>query len=56
MPVTSTAAGLTSDFVTVDGSRRIIAGMIRQNAKAAQRRHLAKLAAARRARRQVAQQ
>jgi hypothetical protein len=56
LAVTSATSGLTSDFVTADGSRRIIAGMMRQSAKAAQRRHLAKLAAARRARRQAAQQ
>ena len=56
MPVTSTTAGFTSDYVTADGSRRVIAGMIRESARAAQRRHLARLAAARRARRQAAQQ
>jgi hypothetical protein len=56
MSVTSTTSGLTSDFMTADGSRRIIAGMMRESARAAQRRHLAKLAAARRARRQAAQQ
>src|SRR5215469_7218344 len=55
MPVTSTAAGLTSDYVTAAGSRRIFARMIRASARAAQHRHLAKLAAARRARRQAAQ-
>jgi len=56
MPVTSTISGLTSDYVTADGSRRIIARMIRESARAAQRRQLAKLAVARRARRQAAQQ
>jgi hypothetical protein len=56
MPVTSTTAGFTSDFMTADGSRRIIARIIGKSARAAQRRHLAKLAAARRARRQAAQQ
>ena len=56
MPVTSTISGFTSDYVTADGSRRIIARMIRESARAAQRRQLAKLAVARRARRQAAQQ
>jgi hypothetical protein len=56
LPLTSAASGFTSDFVTADGSRRIIAGMVRASAKAAQRRHLAKLAAARRARRHASQQ
>jgi hypothetical protein len=56
MPVTSTTSSFTSDYVTADGSRRVIARMFRESARAAQRRHLAKLAAARRARRQAAQQ
>ena len=56
MPMTSAASGFTSDYVTAAGSRKTIAGMIRKSAKAAQRRHLAKLAAARRARRAAAQQ
>src|SRR5262249_13303010 len=56
MPVTSTTSGFTSDFVTADRGRKIIARMVRESARAAQRRHLAKLAAARRARRQAAQQ
>lgn len=56
MPVRSTASVFTSDYVTADASRRVIARMIRESARAAQRRHLAKLAAARRARRQAAQQ
>ncbi|HEY6277090.1 MAG TPA: hypothetical protein VIX86_12240 [Streptosporangiaceae bacterium] len=56
MPVTSTASGFTSDYVTAGGSRRLIALMVRESARAAQRRHLANLAAARRARRQAAQQ
>ena len=56
LPVTSAASGFTSDYVTAAGSRKTIAGMVRKSAKAAQRRHLAKLAAARRARRQAAQQ
>src|SRR5215472_2777991 len=55
-PVTSTTSRLTSDYGMADGSRRIIARMVGQSARAAQRRHLAKLAAARRARRQAAQQ
>ncbi len=56
MPVESTTSGFTSDYVKADASRRVIARMIRESARAAQRRHLAKLAAARRARRQAAQQ
>jgi Transglycosylase-like domain len=56
MPVPSATSGYTSDYVTADVSRRVIARMIRESARAAQRRHLAKLAAARRARRQAAQQ
>jgi hypothetical protein len=55
MPVTSAMSGFTNDFVTADGSRRIIARMTGEAARAAQRRHLAKLAAARRARRRAAQ-
>jgi hypothetical protein len=56
MPVTSTTSGSTSDFLTADVKRGVIARMIRESAKAAQRRHLARLAAARRARRQAARQ
>jgi len=56
LPTTSTAADLTSDYVTAGVTRTVVARMIRQSAKAAQRRQLAKLAAARRARRQAAQQ
>jgi hypothetical protein len=56
MPVTSTTSDFTSDYVTADAKRMVAARMIRQSARAAQRRHLAKLAAARRARRQAAQQ
>ena len=55
MPVTSTTSGFASDYVTADVRRSVVARMIRQSARAAQRRHLAKLAAARRARRQAAQ-
>ena len=55
MSVTSATSGFTNDYVTTDVRRRVVARMIRQSAKAAQRRHLAKLAAARRARRQAAQ-
>jgi hypothetical protein len=55
MPVTSTAPGFTSDYVTAD-VRTVIARMIRESARAARRKHLARLAAARRARRQAAQQ
>ena len=54
MPVTSAMSGFTSDYATA--KRTVFDGMIRQSARAAQRRHLAKLAAARRARRQAAQQ
>ena len=56
MTVTSATSGLTSDYLTADESRRIIARVMAESARAAQRRHLAKLAAARRARRQAAQQ
>jgi hypothetical protein len=56
MPVTSTASVSTSDYVAADGSRRLIALMVRESARAAQRRHLAKLSAARRARQQAAAQ
>jgi len=55
-PVASTTSGFSSDYVTTDGSRRLIALMVRESARAAQRRHLAKLAAARRARQQAAAQ
>ena len=56
MPVTSTASVSTSDYVAADGRRGLIALMDRESARAAQRRHLAKLAAARRARQQAAAQ
>jgi hypothetical protein len=56
MPVESATSGFTSDYVTADVRRQAVARMIRESARAAQRRHLAKLAAARRARRQAAQQ
>ncbi len=56
MPVTSATSGFTSDYVTADGSRSVIVRMIRESAIAAQRRHLARLAAARRARQQAAAQ
>src|SRR5215469_15110687 len=56
MPVTSSTSGLTSDYVTADVKRTVVASLIRQSARAARRKHLAKLAAARRARRQAAQQ
>jgi len=56
MPATSATSGFSGDYVTADGSRKVIARMMRESARAAQRRHLAKLAAARRARRQAAQQ
>ena len=56
MPVTSTTSGFTSDYLTADVRRGVVARMIRESARAAQRKHLAKLAAARRARRQAAQQ
>jgi hypothetical protein len=56
MPVTGAPSDFSSDYVTADGSRRLIALMVRESARASQRRHLAKLAAAWRARRQAAQQ
>ena len=55
-PVESATSSFTSDYVTADVRRGVIARMIRESARAAQRRHLANLAAARRARRQAAQQ
>jgi hypothetical protein len=55
-PVEGATSSFTSDYVTADVRRGVIARMIRESARAAQRRHLAKLAAARRARRQAAQQ
>jgi hypothetical protein len=56
MPAARTTLSFASDYVTADVRRTVFARMIRQYAKAAQRRRLAKLAAARRARRQAAQQ
>jgi hypothetical protein len=56
MPIKSATSSFTSDYVTADVRHSVIARMIRESARAAQRRHLAKLAAARRARRQAAQQ
>jgi hypothetical protein len=56
MPVTTATSGFTSDYVTADVRRGVIDRMVRQSARAAQRRHLAKLAATRRARQQAAQQ
>jgi hypothetical protein len=56
MPVASTASGFTSDYVMADVHRTVIAGMIRESARAARHKRLARLAAARRARRQAAQQ
>ena len=56
MPAMRTASGFTSDYVTADVRRTVVARMIRESIRAAQRRHLAKLAAARRARRRAAQQ
>ena len=56
MAAMSTTSGFTSDYVTADVRRTVVARMIRESIRAAQRRHLAKLAAARRARRQAAQQ
>jgi hypothetical protein len=56
MPVTGTASGFTSDYVTVDVRRTVIARMISESARAARHKHLARLAATRRARRQAAQQ
>jgi hypothetical protein len=56
MPVTSAAPGFTSDHVMADVRRGVIARMVRESARAAQRRHLTRLAAARRARQQAAQQ
>ena len=55
MPATRTTPAFTSNYVTAAVRRTVVARMIREAARAAQRRHLAKLAAARRARRQAAQ-
>jgi hypothetical protein len=55
-PVTSTASGFTSDYLAVDAARAVVARMKRESARAARHKHLARLAAARRARRQAAQQ
>src|SRR5690242_6067698 len=56
MPVKSATSSFTSEYVTADVRSAVVARMTRESNKAAQRRHLAKLAAARRARRQAAQQ
>jgi len=56
MSATRATSSFTTDYVTADVRRTVVARMIRESARAAQRRHLAKLAAARRARRQAAQQ
>ena len=56
MQAKTATSGFTSDYVTTDVRRTVLARMIHKSARAAQRRHLAKLAAARRARRQAAQQ
>ena len=55
-PTMAAMSGFTSDYVTADLTRTVFARMIRESATAAQRKHLAKLAAARRARQQAAQQ
>jgi hypothetical protein len=55
MPVTSTASG-SSEYLTADVRRTVIARIIRESARTARHKHLAKLAAARRARRQAARQ
>jgi hypothetical protein len=49
----TTTPGFTSDYVTADVRRTVVARMIRESARAAHRRHLA---AAQRARQQAAQQ
>ena len=56
MSATRATSSFTTDYVTADVRRTVVARMIRESARAAQRRHLAKLAAARRARRLAAQQ
>ena len=55
MPVKSATSGSTSDYLTADVRRGVIARMVHESVRAAQRTHLARLAA-RRARRQAAQQ
>src|SRR5207245_2778987 len=56
MPVASTTSGSTSDYLTADVRRTVIARIIRESARTARHERLARLAAARRARRQAAQQ
>lgn len=56
MPVTSTTSGSTSDYLTADVRRTVIARLIRESARTARHKHLARLAAARRARRQAVRQ
>ena len=56
MQVKTATSGFTSDYVPADVRSTVLARMTREFARAAQRRHLAKLAAARRARRRAAQQ
>jgi hypothetical protein len=56
MPVERATSGFTSDYVAADVMRGVMARMIGESARVARHRHLAKLAAARRARRQAAQQ
>jgi hypothetical protein len=56
MPVTSTASGSTSEYLTADVRRTVIARIIRESARTARHKRLARLAAARRTRRQAAQQ
>src|SRR6516162_8604510 len=55
-PTMTAMSGFTSDYATADLTRTVFARMIRESARAAQHKHLAKLAAARRARQQAAQQ
>src|SRR5262249_40790628 len=56
IPATSTTSGFTSDYVTADVTRAVVARVILQTPTPAQPRPPAKLAAAGRARRQAAQQ
>jgi hypothetical protein len=56
MSATSAASGVTSDQLTADVHREVASRMVRESVRAARRRYLAKLAAARLAQRQATQQ
>ncbi len=56
MAVTTAASGLTSDYVTTDVRHEVASRMVRESARAARRKYLAKRAAAQLAQQQAAQQ